>query len=159
MKHDEQIRSLLLGFAAVTCAFIGESATVPGLPSAEVSTALNVVVGAIGLLLAVPALARLLAHGQFSGASLTALGVPLATLFAYGLIYSTLCGRSPTAVLVALGVGGIALALLGVHRFRRADPAPMVAERMGLRPRSPRHTVSLTALMEPFHDRRNGATS
>ncbi len=127
MKHHEQIRSLFLGLAALTCAFIGQSAAVPSLPSAEVSTALNVAVGAIGLLLVAPALARLLADRQFAGVSLTALGVPLATLFACGMIYLVISGRAPAGALIALGVGGVALALLGVRQFWRADQAPIGA--------------------------------
>lgn len=127
MKHNAKIRSLFLGLAALTCAFVDQSGAVPGLPPAEVSTALNVAVGAIGLLLAVPALARLLADRQFAGVLLTALGVPLATLFGCGLIYSALTGQVPTGVLVALGVGGVVLALLGFRQFWRGDNEPIGA--------------------------------
>src|SRR5690606_29643779 len=121
------VTSLFLGIAIMTCALISESGRLPGFPTSSGLAAINILLGAIGAALVVPALLRLVARRQYAGAVLAVMGTPLATLLVGGLLVAAVSGRAPSLLLGALGIGGLALMAMALRDLARA-PAPALQE-------------------------------
>lgn len=119
-SQARHIGSLFAGIAIMTCALIGESGRLPGFPTSNGLAAINILLGVIGAVLAVPALLRLVARLQYAGVVLAVLGTPLATLLVGGLLVAAVSGHAPTLLLGALGAGGLALMTMAFRQFVRA---------------------------------------
>ena len=118
------VGGLFVGLAILGCVLIGESGRLPDLPTSTGLAAVDALLAAIGLLLALPAAYGLVVRRQHAGVALAALGMPLVALLAAGLVFATFAGRMPGWPLLALGLGGAVLVAMAWRQFRAATPAP-----------------------------------
>jgi len=112
------VGGLFTGLAILACVLIAESGRLPGLPTSTGLAAVEALLAAVGLLLAVPAAYRLVVQRYHAGVALAALGMPLVTLLVAGLVYALFAGRVPSWPLMALGLGGAGLVAMALRQFR-----------------------------------------
>jgi transcriptional regulator with XRE-family HTH domain len=117
------VGGLFVGLAILGCVLLGESGRLPGGPMSTALAAVNVLLAAVGLLLVLPAAYRLVAQRRHAGVILAALGMPLVTLVAAGLVYGMFAGRVPDGSLLAFGLGGAVLVAMALRQFRATTPA------------------------------------
>ncbi|KRG68412.1 hypothetical protein ABB29_12935 [Pseudoxanthomonas dokdonensis] len=110
--------SFLLGLAILSLACLSQSGHVAG-PWAQAFYAINLLLVAIGLLLATPFAMQCVRRRRFAGPVLAVLGVPLVTLLAGGLVFGMLSGRLPSPALLGMGAAGAALVAMAVREMGR----------------------------------------
>lgn len=99
---------LLIGLIFLTIAAINHSMVMPR-EIEDLSQSLSMLLLSIGFIATLPAIVDAFKHHLYVETSVIALSIPLITLLVAGVIFWFINGKPPSALLILLGCGGIAL--------------------------------------------------
>lgn len=110
---------LFLGVAVISLAILLRGARPFAQALGPMFDAIDLLLGVVGVLVAAPALVRLVRRRVILGAALAVLGTPWATLLAAGAWLALAGGHAPSWPLVGMGTAGMALAILAARECSR----------------------------------------
>ncbi|MBB6183912.1 helix-turn-helix transcriptional regulator [Oleiagrimonas soli] len=111
---------LFLGIAIITVAVIIEAARPLTMAQSSLFLTLMVLMTLVGVLMILPAFVDLVRKRRYIALALAAMGMPLVTLLAIGLIYAIASDRVPSWHLSVIGAAGAALVVMAVRELQCA---------------------------------------